>query len=241
MINLDIHTHILPGVDDGSQNIEESIALLNQEKENGVDAVVLTPHFYPTFHTFEEHVLKTQNAFKQLKEATSSLELPEIFLGHEVQYFSGISKSQSLDLLCISNTNYLLLELPFLSSLTTSMLDEIIKIDRDLGIIVIIAHIERYANSKLFKKLLKLVEEGNALAQLSADFNTNKSTAKIGKKLLKKGIISFIASDAHNINERPVSLKNAYELLHRDFYPQYIHCIKKSEALYYAMKGTDNG
>ena len=164
---IDIHSHILPGVDDGAKNLEDSIALLNQEKENGVSSVVLTPHFYPDIHTLEDYRQHCCQAFEELKNAIQSMELPEIFLGFEVQYFTGISKCHNLDLLCFNGTHYLLLELPFLTPLSHTMLDEVVKINRDLGITVIIAHIERYKDDKLFKKLLKIIDSQDARPFLS--------------------------------------------------------------------------
>ncbi len=237
---IDIHTHILPAIDDGAKNIEESISLLMQEKENGVTSVVLTPHFYPDIHILEEHIEKCNATFCQLKNLVKDMELPEIFLGFEVQYFTGISRCQSLDLLCFKNTHYLLLELPFLTPLSSTMLDEIVKINRDLGITVIIAHIERYRNDRLFKRLLKIVENEDARAQISSDFILNKDVKKTVTKLLKKNLVSYIASDAHCATERPVYIKKAFDELRTKFHPQLISCIKNGERIENALKGTYN-
>lgn len=234
---IDIHSHILPGVDDGAKTVEDSIALLRQEKENGVSSVVLTPHFYPDIHTLEEYRQHCRDAFEQLKNAIRGMELPEIYLGFEVQYFTGISRCHNLDLLCFKDTHYLLLELPFLTPLSHTMLDEVVKINRDLGITVIIAHIERYKDDKLFKSLLKIIHSQDARAQISADSVFNGDVKKTIYKLLKKNLVSYIASDAHSVKERPVCIKNAIDFLRAKFHPQLIACIKNGERIENALKG----
>ncbi|MEE0945643.1 MAG: CpsB/CapC family capsule biosynthesis tyrosine phosphatase [Acutalibacteraceae bacterium] len=237
---IDIHSHILPNIDDGAKNSEEAIQLLTQEKENGVSSVVLTPHFYPNLHTLEEYTKNCNIAYESLKEAIRDMELPQIFLGYEVQYFTGISRCQNLDMLCFKNTHYLLLELPFLSPLSSSMLDEIVKINRDLGLTVIIAHIERYKNDRLFKKLLKIVDNQDARAQISADSVFNKDMKKTVIKLLKRNLVSYIATDTHSVSDRPVLIKAAMDEIRHKFHPQLIACIKNSERIYDALKGNSD-
>jgi len=234
---IDIHSHILPGVDDGAKTIDDSIDLLRQEKENGVTSVVLTPHFYPDYDTFDDHYTNILTAFKKLKKECEGKDLPDIYLGSEVQYFTGISRCEILDKLCISGTNYLLLELPFLTPITPTMLEEVKRIDRDLGITVIIAHIERYCNDRLFKKLIDLVKNGDIKAQINADSVFHPVFQKPILKLLKKGIISYIASDTHSVKERPVLIKDSLSFLKQKYYPQVIQCLKNSEKLEQLLKG----
>ncbi len=236
----DIHTHILPGVDDGAKTLEDAIALLEQEKENGVSSVVLTPHFYPAVHSFDEHYAKCKEAFETLKEAIKDKDLPEIHFGFEVQYFSGISKSASLEKLCFENTNIILLEIPFLYPLTENMINEIIKLDMDIGLSVILAHIERYGKDRLFKKLLKVVADGHAKAQISSDYITDNAVKKVVYKLLKNNMVSFIASDCHNAKERPVMILKALNDLRLDFHPQVVRCIKNGLKIENTLKGIAN-
>ena len=234
---IDIHSHILPGVDDGAKTIDDSIDLLRQEKENDVTSVVLTPHFYPDYDTFDDHYNHILTAFNTLKKECEGKDLPDIYLGSEVQYFTGISHCEILDKLCISGTNYLLLELPFLTPITPTMLEEVKRIDRDLGITVIIAHIERYCNDRLFKKLIDLVKNGDIKAQINADSVFHPVFQKPIFKLLKKGIISYIASDTHSVKERPVLIKDSISFLKQKYYPQVIQCLKNSEKLEQLLKG----
>ena len=234
----DSYSHILPGVDDGAKTIDEAITLLKQEKENGVTSVVLTPHFYPHLHNMDEHLEKCKASYESLKDAVKDMDLPKLYLGYEVQYFSGISHCTDLDKFCFENTNIILLELPFLSPLTQNMLDEIVKLDMDIGLSVIIAHIERYAGEKLFKKLLKIIKNGHAKAQISTDFIFDNSFVKPVNYLLKKDVVSFIASDAHNIETRPVCFNEAFSKLRVSFHSQLVKCIKNSQKLETTLKGN---
>ncbi|MBR5306150.1 MAG: capsular polysaccharide biosynthesis protein, partial [Oscillospiraceae bacterium] len=79
---VDFHTHILPAIDDGSSSVEESIALLKEEKEQGIDVVVVTPHFYPQNDRPERFLQRRKAAFEQLMEKISPDDkLPQIILG----------------------------------------------------------------------------------------------------------------------------------------------------------------
>ena len=234
---IDIHSHILPAIDDGAANISDSVELLKQEKENGVSSVICTPHFYPEAEELQLHLAKCRTAYSQLKEAVKYQNLPEIFLGHEVQYFTGISKCADLDKLCIEGTTILLLELPFLTPLSEYMLREVRSIDRDLGITVILAHIERYAGDRLFKKLLKIISEGDAKGQINAEAVLSTGSAKTAQKLIKRGYVSYIASDAHSPSVRPVLIKKAYSALKEKYYSQLVAIKKNSDRLESLIKG----
>ena len=163
---IDIHSHILHGVDDGAKTIEESIELLKQEKEQGVTAVVCTPHFYPEYMALEEHINSTNKAFNELKEATRSLDLPQLFLGHEVQCYPQIARSSGLEFCTISSSYYMLLELPFITAIPKETVREIIRLSDDLGFRIIIAHIERYCYDRQYKNIVSISLSQNPVFQL---------------------------------------------------------------------------
>ena len=103
---VDFHTHILPGIDDGSSSVEESLAMLQMEKEQGASLVVATPHFYPQNDRPEKFLQRRKAAFEQLTEKISPDDkLPQIILGAEVYYFKGIGQWEGLRDFAIENTN----------------------------------------------------------------------------------------------------------------------------------------
>lgn len=109
---IDFHTHILPGMDDGSKSVEESIWLLQEETRQGVDTVMLTPHYYADENSPVDFLRRRYAAWKRLSEAWCR-EFPKVRLGAEVQYFEGICGIEDIRHLRIVGTNFLLLEMPF--------------------------------------------------------------------------------------------------------------------------------
>ena len=98
----DFHSHILPGVDDGSASVEESIAMLRAMAQQGIEHVVATPHFYPQYQTPEAFLHKREAAEQQLRrEMENYTDLPRLTMGAEVYFFHGISQTNCLKELTI--------------------------------------------------------------------------------------------------------------------------------------------
>ncbi len=210
---LDIHSHILPAVDDGARDIDTAVALLEMMKEQGVTDIIATPHFYPDTDSAENFTELVQKAYSELKNEISQKNLPKIFLGCELRYFSGMGKSHAIKQFVISGTNYLLLELPYGASITKTVLQDITDISEIQGLIPILAHIERYSKVKGYKKLLKLISDGYALAHINAGAVVSKEEAKVCEKLIKGGYVSYLASDTHSIKHRPPQIKQALDII----------------------------
>ena len=199
---IDIHSHILPQIDDGAKNLEQSKKLLQILKNQGFNYVVATPHFYPMETTLDDFLKQREESYRVLQSAIDGADLPEIYLGAEVYYYSGIGKSELIKTLSIENTDYLLLELP-LDNISDFLINDIKDLKENLGLVPIIAHIERYTKFKKFKQVLKLIETGVCLAQVNTSSLLKKPLSITTKKLLKKGYIAFLASDAHSTEHRP--------------------------------------
>jgi len=209
---VDIHSHILPNIDDGAKDLETSILLLQKMKEQGITHVVATPHFIAQENSLESFLEDRKSSKNILFDAIKDKDLPKVFLGAEVYYFKGISSSKSIKDLAIEGTNYILIELPD-STLTKSVFDDIKDINQNMGLVPIFAHIERYYGDKGFKLLLKFIEENECYAQVNAQPFLSFSSRRIVKKLINKGYISFVATDTHSPEKRPPVLKDALEKL----------------------------
>lgn len=210
---LDIHSHILPGVDDGAVDIEMSLTLLEMMKAQGVTHVIATPHFYPNTDNSEDFVKITREKFSELNYTAKIRNLPEIFWGCELRYFNGISKSRSIKQFTAGGTNFLLLELPYGEPITKSVLQDITDISEQMGIMPILAHIERYYKLPGYKKLLNLISNGYARGQINAAAVIGKDEGRYCKKLIKGGYVSFLASDAHSPHRRPPLIKKALDCI----------------------------
>ncbi len=213
---VDIHSHILPAMDDGSKSINESIKILTELKKQGITDVFATPHFYPQSddaHDFNEAL---QKSYSKLNKALKNKCLPNIHLGCELLYFEGISNSDSISQFCLGDSNFLLLELaPY--RITDKLLQDIISLRDEKKITPIIAHIERYSYTKNFGKLLKFIETEKILTQINASSLFERKGYKTIKKLIKKDIVTFIATDAHSIDERPPMVADALKLIGEKF------------------------
>ena len=209
---IDIHTHILPGIDDGSRNVDESLLMLATEREHGIDSVALTPHFYADVETLESFISQRESAFMSLKGAVSS-DCPRLLVGAEVAYYSGISRSEALLQFAIGESRVLLIEMPE-AVWSDYMVREIEEIARIRCFTVVIAHAERCIDYQV-KKIKRRLLEAGVLIQTNASFFINPKTRRRALKLLGRGYIHFVASDAHGSEYRPPRIGEALEIIEK--------------------------
>lgn len=203
----DIHSHILPSVDDGSQSMSESLQLLSLMRSQGITDVIATPHFYPLEDTFDDYKCRIAKAYKALLKETEGKDLPNIYLGSEVLYYRYIGSSESVFELCLNNSRYLLLELTD-ECICKEFFEDMENLYNKLGITPIIAHLERYCYAPNYKKLLKYIKNSALLAQINAS-SLFLQSRKVTEKLIKGGYVNFIATDAHSVTRRPPLMKQA--------------------------------
>lgn len=210
---LDIHSHILPAVDDGAKNLESSIELLKMMKEQGITHVIATPHFYPNDDTIEEFKARVADA-KQLLSTTNE-DLPTIIIGCELAYYTGVSRSELIKEFTIGNSNYILLE-PSAFLINRSLMNEILYFRDILNLTPIIPHIERYYKTPGYKDFIKFIKENDVLCQVNATSFFIRSYNRALKKLFKEGVVNFVATDTHSL-KRPPMLKAALEEIEKRF------------------------
>lgn len=212
----DIHSHILHNIDDGPETLEQSAELLIAAVQSGCKNLIATPHFYAERHSLANRLRLANERYEALQEFILKNNIPVSLLrGFEVRYFNGISRIDSLDELCIDNSKVLLLELEPLA-FDEKIVDEILDLNY-FGYTVILAHIERYAKIKGFKLIKRLIAEGNALAQCNAASFLAGSLQRTAFRLVKEGLVSFVASDMHSLELRPPNLNKAYDAIEKKF------------------------
>ena len=228
---IDFHTHILPAIDDGSSNVEESIKLLKMLEEQGVRKVVLTPHFYAYSSSAESFVRRRQSALNDLVAAVCDAGIGiDIYLGCEVLYFEELWRLENLENYCIEGTRYILVEMPF-DSWADSMIDGIEKIMAK-GFIPIIAHFERYLGYKGNKgKVEKLVSIG-ALLQMNCECLNHFLSRGKAIKYIKKGYVSALGTDCHNTESRAPEYATANDYLKKKLSSErYAHFHKRQQRI----------
>lgn len=213
---VDFHSHILPGIDDGSQSVEQSLEMLSESWKQGVDIIFATPHFYADQEDPASFIERRNEAYRQLREAidTSTVKYPEIRLGAEVLYFPGISGAGEVKKLFMGDLKCILIEPPMMQW-SDSMLDEIEETGRNLGCIPVIAHIDRYMRMLSDRKLIDRVKDRRLLVQVNASFFIHNDTVDYSIELMNKGKIHFIGSDCHNTTSRAPNLGTAAESIFR--------------------------
>lgn len=196
---IDFHTHILPGVDDGSRSVAESVALLQEEKRQGVNTVFLTPHYYAEENSPVSFLKKRYSAWREL-EPYIRQGFPDLRLGAEVQYFEGISTVEDVRHLRIVGTEYLLLEMPF-RTWSERMIADVLELNDRQNLQIVLAHIERYMAMQ-DPEVWEELRSCGVMMQSNVSFFANWKTRRKAVHMLKSGQIHFLGSDCHNMTSR---------------------------------------
>lgn len=204
MITTDIHSHILPGIDDGSPDVKTSYKMIEKSIDSGIKTIVCTPHFVPHIDEKSEFIDRRAKSFDSIKNKYASTDI-DIRLGAEVFLELDISKNINMLDLCIKGTNKLLIELPLLN-LNTWMIQEIENISHKFKIVPIIAHIERYMNFYSKDDFGMILSIPNAIYQINANSFFDRKKKNFIKGLYKSGIPLVFGSDCHNMTTRPPNI-----------------------------------
>lgn len=206
----DFHTHILPGIDDGSRNIEESTEMLRELRKQGIDTVVATPHFYCEENTVETFLERRDAAFALLQRTIQDEpDMPAVLCGAEVLFYPEIFALENLDKLCIQGTRYIMIELPF-QSWTKRIYESIFRISTHAGLKPIIAHVDRYLKLQKDKNCLEELLHAGAVLQVNAEAFEGLLNRRKVLNLIKTGKVSLLGSDCHNMRSRKPNIAAAY-------------------------------
>lgn len=203
---IDFHSHVLPEMDDGSGSVQESLQMLKLSWKMGVDTIVATPHYYAEDESIENFIDRRREKNEMLMRfLEGERDIPQIILGAETAFFSGIGREKNISKLCIGGTKYLLLEMPF-AEWTSLTLKEIRGLTANRGIIPIIAHVDRYVPVHLRNGNVKELLNLGAVVQVNGDALTKGSHKRMIMKMISKNEAHLLGSDCHNMNENPPNL-----------------------------------
>lgn len=208
----DIHSHFLPGMDDGCKTVEESLSVLHASYAAGVRQMIATPHYYAG---------ESADAFLQRRRVSEQTlrmhfgqdsQIPEFCCGAEVAYYSDIGIDSDLGKLCLGSSRYLLLELP-----TTPWHSELYRNLQNLctrGFLPILAHLERYFSCQSAQALAQL-QGLDLLVQINGAYLLDFWRRPKALALLRSGAVQFLASDCHNNSARPQNLDRVVQIAKR--------------------------
>lgn len=215
---VDIHCHILPGIDDGPKTYDESLKMVEQAVNQGIKTIIATPHYpYGDYQYEKEEVFeKVETLQEKIDEAGLTC---CIYPGMELYLFPGIIKKidQNKVIPLLQKSKYLLVEFP-LDSFSRSLINILHEINIR-GYTPIIAHPERYNFMQHNSLVINEILQYNILMQINADSilgNNGQKAKKIAIELIKQNLVSFIASDGHSSKWRNVKLSEAIAVLEKN-------------------------
>lgn len=211
MAVIDFHSHVLPGIDDGSRNLETSVGILQEASRQGVDCMVATPHFYAARDRISDFLDRRQKAEEKLRACLTS-DLPRLITGAEVAYFEGCSDAERLEDLTIGNSRVLLLEFPF-DVWNSKVTDEVRYMMESRNFTIVTAHLERYSSIKENRKELKRLLELPIVVQVNAGSLADWKRRGGTLRLLRNAPHFVLGSDCHGLNHRPPNLLDGRSVL----------------------------
>lgn len=213
---VDFHTHILPGIDDGAADLSMSSKMLDAQVGCGVNKIVATPHFYLSEQKLDDFLSHREEAYNEILPYSEKLKT-KIVLGAEVLYTPSLAE---LDLkkLCIGDTRYIVLELPY-KALSRSFIRSFHNFINGLypDIIPVLAHAERYLNFTDEDSIYEILNS-DILVQINCgSFKMFSPHLKFIYRLIGEGMVHFLGSDCHNLTSRAPNMDIAKKAITRKF------------------------
>ena len=213
---IDLHSHILPSIDDGAKNMEESKKMLKQAWEEGIREIIATPHFFVNKkNVSKEQILKT---ISMLEEAMIELGFfIKIYPGNEIYYRSEVEELVEQGIVnTMAGSHYVLVEFDPMAEYSY-LRNGILKLV-SYGYTPILAHTERYECLFKNKDKLQRIKEHGSLIQVNSATITKGIFDEMGKRgryLMKKGLLDFISSDSHSMGKRSPRIREAAHILEK--------------------------
>ena len=229
---VDMHCHVLAAVDDGSQNMEQTIEMLRIASEEGISAMIVTPHYKDGRHNASVQTILSRIAQVQEEVVRQGI-FVDLYPGNEIFYFHGVE--DMLDkghILTLNNTDRVLIEFSPSSDYTyiRNALDGI----RASGYVPIIAHIERY--ECMLRDMTRVKELKNM--DIEVQVNVSSAAGKLGSRvqkyiyeMLKGRYVDYMGTDAHDTENRIPEFQECYRKLEKKFDSDYINAVFYENAL----------
>lgn len=207
----DMHTHILPGVDDGSPDLETSLRMLDAMYSQGIRRVAATPHFYANHDSPERFLRRRAAAAEKLRQAWKWEDM-ELRIGAEVHYFDGISDCEALQDMAIEGTNLILVEMQS-APWSERCFDELQGIRHKRGLIPVVAHLDRYITPLRQFGIPAKLADLPVLVQINSEALLRRGSRSMVLKMLRIGNVHLLGSDCHSMGSRKPNLGEAWKIL----------------------------
>lgn len=225
---IDIHCHILPGVDDGADTIEDALDMAQMASESGVKEIIATPHtcvpvFLPNYKS-----ISLLDGFKRLSDEIKNAKIPlEIYTGAEILCTKDMPKLlEQGKLLTLASSNYILVEFYF--DADPEYIDSMLDIVQSYGLVPVIAHPERYYAVQDHPYMVEEWNDKGYVIQLNKGSVSGwfgHRTQRAARWMLSNGFVHVIASDAHDIDKRTPTMKRVREYLEDELVYKYVELL----------------
>lgn len=219
---IDIHCHVLPGVDDGATDMDKSLEMLRFAYDEGIDDIIATPHYHGGYMECKIDTIKDRfEILKKLASKDDKAGRVRLYLGCEIYYYPSVVEwLEKGQVATMAGSDYVLLEFGFTSEVR-DIFEGVTNVV-NAGYLPIVAHAERY------DKLVGNVDAVEDLVSRGAYIQINSEvlrggfrTKRFAKKLLKNHMVHFLATDAHGIRHRRPEMADAAEYIAKHYGEDY--------------------
>ncbi len=212
---IDVHSHLLPFIDDGSRSVEKSIEMVKTARKQGVTHLFLTPHFRSPYFYNKETLIDSFNEFKNRVES-ENIDI-NLYLGQEIRINkTGKERLQNGELITLNDTNYLLVEFSLAHRENREDVADVVFELKQSGYSPIVAHFERYAFADL--QTAVNIKRVDGLVQINAESVLGKNgfaCKRLVFSMISQGLVDFIGSDMHD--NRKYLMEKAYKKISKKF------------------------
>jgi len=221
MTYYDLHSHILPELDDGSKSVEMSLEIIEKLRKQGVTNLCFTPHYYSNEESIEAFLEKRQKSVEKLMP-----HIPKdvkVCIGAEVYITRYIFNNKDLSGLCYGNSKYILCEFGFNSRFSDHTMEHIYRLQSNYGLSPVLTHIERYDNLMKNKYLVEQLLDEDVLIQTNVSALMNKADRRKLLKYIKNDYIDVVGTDCHSLTRgNPDEYTPAMELIAKKCGQEYV-------------------
>ena len=230
MTYYDLHSHILPELDDGSKSVELSLEIIEKLRKQNVKNICFTPHYYSNEESIEDFLEKRQKSVDKLMP-----HIPDdinVCVGAEVYITRFIFNNKDLSGLCYGNSKYILCEFGFNSRFSEHTMRHIFRLQSNYGLSPVLTHIERYPNLMKNKNLVEQLLDEGVLIQTNVGCITDRVERRKLLKYIKNDYIDVVGTDCHSLTRgNPDDYTPAMEIIAKKCGQQYVDKIVENSKM----------
>ncbi len=230
----DMHSHILPEMDDGSKSVELSLEIIEKLRAQNVKNLCFTPHYYSNEESIKQFVERRQRSIELLMP-----HIPEgvnVCIGAEVYVTNYLFNNDDLSELCYGNSDYILCEFSFGSHFGEHTMDYFYKLRGNYGLKPVLTHIERYSHLMDDEGIVEDLCDDDILIQTNVGaFKGFFRTRKL-LKYIKRGYIDIVGTDCHSLTRgNPDDYSGTIELIKNKCGQEFVdHIVNTSAQIFNA-------